>query len=143
MPRHNRIERRAGARVAVVIDSIEHTLTETGFFELMTGAVAVLQALTAERQPVAGRSTAPLRAGRPRAGRPAAAVSTVAPAAALRAAAGDYAGVDVAQLRTRAAADGSTRCRATFEDGGRARFTVRVPLGVVTAADIEDFESLE
>jgi hypothetical protein len=49
MPRHNRVARRPGARVAVVIDSIEHTLTETGFIELMEQALNVMQALTAER----------------------------------------------------------------------------------------------
>jgi hypothetical protein len=49
MPRHNRVERRPGARVAIVIDSVEHTLTETAFLELMAHALRVVQALHADQ----------------------------------------------------------------------------------------------
>ena len=50
MPRHNRVERRPGARVAIVIDSVEHTLTETAFLALMQCALRVVQALSTEQE---------------------------------------------------------------------------------------------
>lgn len=46
MPRQNRI-RRANGQVVVVIDSIEHRLTEPAFIALMQQASAVLQSIAA------------------------------------------------------------------------------------------------
>ena len=52
MPRHNRVTRLPGARVAIVIDSVAHTLTETAFLDLMQDALRVVQALSREQAQV-------------------------------------------------------------------------------------------
>jgi hypothetical protein len=70
MPRQNRVERRPAGRVAVVIDSIEHTLSEPAFIALMEAALNVMQALCAERNRPASASRLAQQLARHRAADP-------------------------------------------------------------------------
>lgn len=45
MPRQNSIKRAPGRKVVVCIDSVQHTLTETAFVDLMADGYAVLRAI--------------------------------------------------------------------------------------------------
>jgi len=54
MPRHNHVTRQlaapgAAAPVVVVIDSVQHTMSESAFIAFMEAALNVLQAIVAQK----------------------------------------------------------------------------------------------
>lgn len=54
MPRRNRVYRRDG-KIVLVVDSVEHTMTEPAFLTLMEQAINVLQAIAGSRHKPAPR----------------------------------------------------------------------------------------